>query len=110
LAASLDKVFLVRRGKEEQRGMLFALIGHDGPRGQELRPKVRPSHLEYVRAAAQKGKIVLGGRFTDGSGSLIVLDAESQEEALKFAQSDPYTKEGVFERVDVKPFQKVFPE
>jgi uncharacterized protein YciI len=90
--------------------MLFVLIGHDGPRGQELRPKVRPTHLEYVRAAAQRGKIVLGGRFTDGSGSLIVLDAESPEEAAKFAQGDPYMKEGVFARVEVKPFQKVLPE
>ncbi len=90
--------------------MLFVLIGHDGPRGQELRPKVRPTHLEYVRAAAQRGKIVLGGRFTDGSGSLIVLDAESSEEAAKFAQGDPYMKEGVFARVEVKPFQKVLPE
>jgi uncharacterized protein YciI len=90
--------------------MLFVLIGHDGPRGQELRPKVRPAHLEYVRAAAQKGKIVLGGPFTDGSGSLIVFDAESQEEAARFADNDPYRKEGVFERLDIKPFQKVFPE
>ena len=90
--------------------MLFALIGHDSPKGQELRPKVRPTHLEYIRAAAKAGKIVLGGRFTDGSGSLIVLEAGSHDEAAKFAQNDPYTKEGVFERVEIKPFQKVFPE
>jgi uncharacterized protein YciI len=90
--------------------MLFALIGHDSPKGQELRPKVRPTHLEYIRAAANAGKIVLGGRFTDGSGSLLVLEAESRDEAAKFAQNDPYTKEGVFERVEIKPFQKVFPE
>ena len=30
--------------------------------------------------------------------------------AQAFAQSDPYMLEGVFERVEVKPFRKVFPE
>ncbi len=89
--------------------MLFVIIGHDSPRGKELRPKVRPAHLEHLRPLAERGKIVLGGRFTDGSGSLIVLEADSEEEATRIAHSDPYLKEGVFERVEIKPFEKVLP-
>ena len=90
--------------------MLFVIIGHDGPNGARLRLSVRPAHLENLRPLAQAGKIVIAGPFTDGSGSLILADFESEHAAQTFAQNDPYTVEGVFERVEVKPFRKVFPE
>jgi uncharacterized protein len=90
--------------------MLFAIIGHDGPEGAALRPKLRPAHLDNLRPLAERGKVVLAGPFTDGSGSLIVVDMESEAEALGFAQSDPYVTGGVFNRIEVKPFRKVLPE
>lgn len=90
--------------------MLFVIIGHDGPDGAALRPTVRPEHLEYVGPMAERGKLILGGPFTDGSGSLIVIDVDSETEALAFASNDPYVKKGVFERVEVKPFRKVLPK
>ncbi len=90
--------------------MLFAIIGHDGPDGAQLRPKVREAHLKNLRPLVERGKVVLAGPFTDGSGSLIVLDMESEAEALAYAHNDPYVTEGVFERVEVKPFRRVFPE
>ena len=90
--------------------MLFVIIGHDGPNGARLRPSVRPAHLENLRPLAQAGKVVIAGPFTDGSGSLILADFESEDAAQTFAQNDPYTVKGVFERVEVKPFRKVFPE
>jgi uncharacterized protein len=89
--------------------MLFVIIGHDGPDGATLRPKVRPAHLENLRPLVERGRVIIAGPFTDGSGSLIVIDMESEAEALELAQNDPYVKEGVFERVEVKPFQRVFP-
>ena len=90
--------------------MLFVIIGHDGPNGARLRPEVRPAHLENLRPLDQAGKVVIAGPFTDGSGSLILADFESEDAAQKFAHNDPYTINGVFERVEVKPFRKVFPE
>jgi uncharacterized protein YciI len=90
--------------------MLFVIIGHDGPEGAALRPKIRPAHLENLRPLAKAGKLRIAGPFTDGSGSLIVVDMESEAEARAFAESDPYTKSGVFARVEVKPFKQVFPE
>lgn len=90
--------------------VLFVIIGHDGPRGVELRPAVRPTHLAYLRPYLERGKIVLAGPFTDGSGSLLIVDMDSESEALAFAQGDPYVTGGVFERVEVKPFRRVFPE
>ncbi len=90
--------------------MLFVIIGHDGPNGARLRPTLRPAHLENLRRLVQAGKIIVAGPFTDGSGSLIVADFEDDDAARAFARNDPYTLEGVFERVEVKPFRKVFPE
>ena len=90
--------------------MLFVIIGHDGPRGAELRPRIRPAHLENLRPLSEAGKVPIAGPFTDGSGSLIIVDMDSEAEAVAFANSDPYVIGGVFERVEVKPFRRVFPE
>jgi uncharacterized protein YciI len=90
--------------------MLFVIIGHDGPNGARLRPSVRPEHLANLRPLVDAGKVVIAGPFTDGSGSLILADFENEDDAQSFAQNDPYTLEGVFERIEVKPFRKVFPE
>lgn len=89
--------------------MLFVIIGHDGPNGAALRPAVRPAHLENLEPLVTSGRVVVGGPFTDGSGSLIVADFENEAAARAFAQSDPYVTRGVFERVEVKPFRKVVP-
>jgi uncharacterized protein len=90
--------------------MLFVIIGHDGPDGAALRPKLRPAHLDNLRPLAERGRVVVAGPFTDGSGSLIVADFADEAAALAFAQGDPYVTGGVFERVEVKPFRVVFPE
>ncbi|MGH7949413.1 MAG: YciI family protein, partial [Candidatus Binataceae bacterium] len=74
--------------------MLFVVIGHDGPRGAELRPTVRPAHLAYLRPFVERAKVVLAGPFTDGSGSLLIVDMESEGDALAFAQGDPYVVNG----------------
>ncbi|HUN58648.1 MAG TPA: YciI family protein [Candidatus Binataceae bacterium] len=89
--------------------MLFVIIGHDGPQGAALRPSVRPAHLENLRPLVERGKVIVGGPFTDSSGSLIVADFDSEAAAREFAANDPYTKQGVFERVEVKPFRQVVP-
>lgn len=90
--------------------MLFVIIGHDGPQGAALRPRIRPAHLENLRPLVLAGKVKIAGPFTDGSGSLIVVDMDSEADARAFAESDPYVTGGVFERVEVKPFRQVFPE
>ncbi len=89
--------------------MLYVIIGHDGPTGAALRPKVRPAHLENIRPLVERGQVFVGGPFTDGSGSLMVIDFPDEAAARAFAMSDPYVKQGVFERVEIKPFRKVVP-
>ena len=89
---------------------LFVMIGHDSPESKAKRPVHRPAHLEHLAPLAAAGRVPLAGPFTDGSGSLIVLEAESLEAAWTIVARDPYVVNGVFNRVDVHPFMQVFPQ
>jgi hypothetical protein len=90
--------------------MLFVIIGHDAPDSKEKRPRLRPAHLAHLTGLSRAGRIPLAGPFTDGTGSLIVVDAASLEEVWGLVATDPYVTGGVFNRVEVKPFTQVFPE
>jgi uncharacterized protein YciI len=90
--------------------MLFAIIGYDARNGEELRPQHRAAHLAHLEPLAREGKVILAGPFTDGAGSLIVVEAESRAEVWALVGRDPYVASGVFERVEVRPFLQVFPK
>jgi uncharacterized protein YciI len=87
----------------------FVILGKDGPEGAAKRPLYRQAHLQRLEQWAQQGKVILAGPLTDKTGSLIVVEAESLEEAQTFAQGDPYMINGVFQEVTVHPFMQVFP-
>ena len=89
--------------------MLFVIIGHDAPEAREKRPAVRPAHLAHLDPLASAGRVKLAGPFLDRSGSLIVLEADSLADVWAIVHRDPYVTEGIFNRVEVKPFQQVFP-
>jgi uncharacterized protein YciI len=94
---------------------LFAIIGHDGPHGLARRPDVRPRHVEHLRSLDRAGRVAVAGPlFADDGrtprGSLIVIEAPSLDEARELAARDPYVVEGVFDRYEVRPFAKAFPE
>jgi hypothetical protein len=90
--------------------MLFVIIGHDGPDGAARRPAVRPAHLAHLRPLSEAGRVRIAGPFLDRTGSLIVVEAESLAEVWALVARDPYVVEGIFDRVEVKPFAQVFPE
>lgn len=89
--------------------MLFVIIGRDGPDAKELRPKIRPEHLAHLATYDSQGRVRLAGPLTDGTGSLIVIEAGDLEEARAIAEADPYRRHGVFIQVDVHPFKQVLP-
>ncbi|MBI3767387.1 MAG: hypothetical protein HY271_02710 [Deltaproteobacteria bacterium] len=89
---------------------LFVMIGHDAPEAKAKRPLHRPAHLEHLAPLAAAGRVPLAGPFTDGSGSLIVLEADSLADAWSIVARDPYVVHGIFNQVDVRPFLQVFPE
>lgn len=90
--------------------MHFVIIGRDGPDGKTLRPGLRPSHLEHVRRFEAGGHVVLAGPFTDGTGSMFLVEFDSIDQARAMADVDPYFTGGVFEAVEIHPFVQVFPE
>jgi hypothetical protein len=53
--------------------------------------------------------VPLAGPFTDGSGSMIVLEADSLGDAWAIVARDPFVVNGIYNRVELKPFLKVFP-
>jgi uncharacterized protein len=90
--------------------MTFVIIGYDSPQGEAKRKIHRPAHLANLEPLNEQGRVILAGPLTDKSGSLLVLDFETQEEAERFARNDPYTVHGIFERVEVHPFMQVLPK
>jgi uncharacterized protein YciI len=93
---------------------LYVYIGHDGPRGPELRKTVRTRHIAHIETLDAAGRITFAGPLRDEAGdpcgSVIIFEAEDFSAARAVAQSDPYTIEGVFESVDVRGSQAVFPK
>ena len=92
--------------------MLFAFICADKPGALQVRMDTRPDHLAHLNALDASGKLAFAGPFLgeDGkpTGSLVVVKAETIEEARQIAESDPYAKAGLFANVEVKAWNWVF--
>ena len=59
-------------------------------------------HARFVDALYAQGKILLAGPFADGSGSLVVLNVDSPEEARAAFHDDPWAKRDILVAADVK--------
>ncbi|WP_261129589.1 YciI family protein [Bacillus sp. Marseille-Q3570] len=64
---------------------------------QEKSAQYRPQHLEYLEEQMKKGRIFAKGRFSDGTGGLVIYMAPSLEEVMKIAENDPYVLKGARE-------------
>lgn len=99
--------------------MLYAIITEDVPQSLEIRLKARPAHLQRLEALKAEGRLILAGPHpaidspdpgsAGFSGSLIVAEFSSLEEASEWAKNDPYHQAGVYAQITVKPFKKIFP-
>ena len=100
--------------------MLYAIISEDVANSLELRLSARPAHIARLQALQDAGRLVLAGPHpaidSDNpgaagfTGSLIVADFESLQDAQEWANQDPYMDANVYANVTVKPFKKVFPQ
>ena len=99
--------------------MLYSIFAFDVPNSLPLRAQARPQHIARLKSLAESGRLIMAGpnpaidcpKPGDAgfSGSLIVAEFDSLELAQKWADADPYVKAGVYEKVIVKPFNKVLP-
>lgn len=100
--------------------MLYMILGEDVPDSLERRLAARPAHLARLEAMQKEGRLALAGPCpaidasdpgpAGFSGSLIVAEFESLEAARAWAEADPYVAAGVYARVTVRPFRRVFPQ
>jgi uncharacterized protein len=56
---------------------------------QEKVQSVRPTHREYLTKLKDSGQLAASGPFTDGSGALIIYEAETPEQAEQLLRGDP---------------------
>ena len=99
--------------------MLYAIISQDRPDSLADRLNTRPAHLDRLKQLKETGQLVLAGPHpaidspdpgdAGFSGSLVVAEFPSLEDAQAWADADPYNAAGVYQQVIVKPFKKVLP-
>ncbi len=97
--------------------MYYAIISQDIENSLELRIKTRPDHIARLKELHAEGRVLLVGPHpaidsedpgeAGFTGSLIVAEFDSLEDATTWADADPYLAAGVYESVIVKPFKKV---
>ncbi|XSG81689.1 MAG: YciI family protein [Methyloligella sp. ZOD6] len=88
--------------------MLYAVICTDKPGSLPLRKEKRPEHLEHLNSLGDQ--LVFAGPFTEAdgvtmNGSLVVIEAETLEDARALAEKDPFFIHGVFETIDIRPWK-----
>jgi uncharacterized protein YciI len=95
---------------EGSRFMLYVLICKDLPGdGLARRLAARPNHLAYLESLGAKVRAAGGMLSEDGKeprGSLIIIEADSLDEARAIAAADPYAKAGVFADVEIHPWRQ----
>ncbi|HIL85354.1 MAG TPA: YciI family protein [Pseudomonadales bacterium] len=99
--------------------MLYAIISEDINNSLEKRKAARPAHLERIQDLVDEGRVIVAGPHpavdtedpgeAGFTGSLVVAEFSSLEEAQTWANADPYVAAGAYARVTVKPFKKVLP-
>jgi len=86
---------------------LYTLTCLDKPNSLEVRMAARSDHLAFAKELGERLK--LGGPLLDEAGqmvgSLLIVEAEDRAAVDALAAADPYTKAGLFERVEIRPFR-----
>lgn len=99
--------------------MLYAVISTDVANSLPLRKKARPDHLARINILVEQGRLIVAGPHpaidnddpgdAGFTGSLVIAEFDSLEDAEAWAEADPYVAAGVYASVVVKPFRKVLP-
>lgn len=99
--------------------MFYIVYAEDRPGTLEARLAARPDHLARLQQLQAEGRLLVAGPCpaidsadpgpAGFSGSVIIAEFASLAAAQSWADADPYIAAGVYEKVAVKPFKKVFP-
>ena len=99
--------------------MWYVINGTDTEASLERRLAVRAAHVTRLQQLQDEGRLLLAGPYpavdsnepgpAGFTGSLIVAEFDSLEDAQAWASADPYVEAGVYTSVSVKPFRKTLP-
>ncbi|GEA08944.1 hypothetical protein KUL42_37050 [Alteromonas sp. KUL42] len=99
--------------------MLYMICATDVADSLEKRLAARPAHLARLEQLKAEGRLILAGPFpaidsndpgpAGFTGSLVVAEFETIDDAQAWADADPYIEAGVYDSVLVKPYKKVLP-
>ena len=99
--------------------MWYVINSTDTEDSLNRRLSVRAAHLARLLQLQDEGRLLLAGPYPSVdsndpgpagfTGSLIVAEFDSLEDAQAWADADPYVAAGVYTSVAVKPFSKVLP-
>ena len=89
----------------------FLVLAYDGTDAEAAarRNAARPAHLEGVKPMVERGELRAAGAILDDAGNMVgsAIFAEFASRAALDAwlEREPYVKEGVWQRIEVKPFR-----
>lgn len=99
--------------------MYYVIKGSDRPDSLAQRMAARPEHVKRLRALLDDGRLLVAGPIpaidaedpgpAGFSGSVIIAEFESLDDARAWADADPYVAAGVYASVTVEPFCKGLP-
>ena len=99
--------------------MWYAIISEDHDDSLPRRKQARAAHLARMQELVDAGRVLIAGPHpaidcedpgpAGFTGSLVVVDFPSLEEAKAWADTDPYVQANVYKNVTVKPFKLVLP-
>lgn len=99
--------------------MYYAIISEDVENSLALRKTARPAHIARLEGLKNEGRLLVAGPHpaldtlepgdAGFTGSLVIAEFSSLEEAQAWADADPYVSAGVYQAVTVKPFNPVLP-
>lgn len=96
--------------------MWFVIQADDAPQSMPKRRAVREAHLAYLKQLQQQNRLLVAGPLlleatesaSQVTGSLIIAEFNSADEAKAWAAADPYATAEVYQRIQVTPFMKTF--
>jgi uncharacterized protein YciI len=99
--------------------MWYVIYSEDVENSLPLRKQTRAAHLERIQLLVDQGRVLVAGPCpaidiedpgeAGFTGSLVIAEFGSVEEAQQWADTDPYAIAGVYQKVSVKPYKKVLP-
>ena len=97
--------------------MLYIIYAQDIADSLDKRLSVRPAHLARLQLLRDEGRLLTAGPMpavdsndpgaAGFTGSAVIAEFASLEEAQAWADADPYVAAGVYAQVSVKPYKKV---